>query len=295
MSPKEIGLISQLASILEASSYPKPGNVHRFYDFEDVCLENFLASGIAIGPPMEELAKASVESFPDVNLGKFILDAVNETKRWQKGGNTNLGIILLFSPLCSSGSVSSSLKELRTNLKKVVRSTTPEDSKNVYKAIKVVNANVGKLEGEFSIYDVYKAERDLPPLWKLMEISSEWDNISREWTYNYEITFEVGFKKITELWEKNINSAMVETFLTILSKYPDSLIRRKAGMERAVHISRKAKDILKKGGVFTSIGKKEVIKFDRELQKEGNVLNPGTTADLLASSIWLALWCGYRP
>ncbi len=295
MSPKEIGLISQLASILEVSSYPKPGNVHRFYNFEDVCYEHFLASGIAIGPVMEELARVSLESFPDVNLGKFIHNAVEETARWQGGGNTNLGIILLFSPLCSSGSVSSSLKELRANLKKVVRSTTSEDSKKVYQAIKLIGANVGKLEGEFSLYDVYSVEQDLPPLWKLMEISSEWDNISSEWTYGYEITFNVGFKKLRELWEKDINYAIVEAFMTILSKYPDSLISRKAGREKAFYASRRAKEILKKGGTFSSIGRKEILKFDRELQKEDNILNPGTTADLVASSIWLALWCGYRP
>ena len=43
-----IMLIAQLASALEASGTPKPGNVHRNADFHQTSFEHFLAGSIAL-------------------------------------------------------------------------------------------------------------------------------------------------------------------------------------------------------------------------------------------------------
>ena len=49
MNPSEIAKIAQIASALEVSGYPKPGNVHRTRDYDDMELEDFIIIGIVIG------------------------------------------------------------------------------------------------------------------------------------------------------------------------------------------------------------------------------------------------------
>lgn len=59
MNANYVSKSAQIASILEVSGYPKPGNVHRTKDFDDMCFEDFLISGIVIGDVMYEAAKRS--------------------------------------------------------------------------------------------------------------------------------------------------------------------------------------------------------------------------------------------
>ena len=48
MKADEIAKIAQIASALEVSGYPKPGNVHRTRDYDDMVFEDFVISGIVI-------------------------------------------------------------------------------------------------------------------------------------------------------------------------------------------------------------------------------------------------------
>src|SRR5947199_1575614 len=86
-----LGLSTQLACIWEATSR-KPGNVHRYRDFEDVTYLDFLTSAAAIAPEMEIASHRRV--------GETVLAAVRAT-RLMTQTNTNLGIILLLAPLAS--------------------------------------------------------------------------------------------------------------------------------------------------------------------------------------------------
>src|SRR5438552_18869781 len=85
----EVGLLAQLACLLEASA-PKPGNVSPGRHFADARYEDFLASALAIGEP---LAGAGTRG-----IGATVGLAVDATARWTRS-NTNLGIILLLTPL----------------------------------------------------------------------------------------------------------------------------------------------------------------------------------------------------
>jgi len=51
---------AQLAACLEVSGTPKPGNVHRAFDFPDTRFEHFLAGGVALGPATREVAGGGV-------------------------------------------------------------------------------------------------------------------------------------------------------------------------------------------------------------------------------------------
>ena len=88
MDANEIAKIAQIASALEVSGYPKPGNVHRTRDFDDMEFEDFVISGIVIGDTIREACTDVDVENPQ--LGKYILQAVAETDRWIKN-NTNLG------------------------------------------------------------------------------------------------------------------------------------------------------------------------------------------------------------
>jgi triphosphoribosyl-dephospho-CoA synthase len=89
--PLPTGLCVQAACLMEATAR-KPGNVHRFRDFDDATLMDYLLSAAAIGPVLEGAAGRCV--------GATVLDAVRATRRVSRT-NTNLGIILLLAPLAA--------------------------------------------------------------------------------------------------------------------------------------------------------------------------------------------------
>jgi len=60
-------------------------------------------------------------------------------------------------------------------------------------------------------------------------------------------------------------------------------------------VSEKAKTIIQTGGASSEVGMKMIYELDDELRKENGSLNPGTTADLTAASLFLLLLSGWRP
>jgi triphosphoribosyl-dephospho-CoA synthase len=90
------------------------------------------------------------------------------------------------------------------------------------------------------------------------------------------------------------NGSVIETFLLVLSEYPDTLIARKAGMDKAREVSLRARQVLSSGS-DTAEGRKELLEFDNWLRASSNLLNPGTTADVMAAALSLCVLGGYRP
>ncbi len=76
----------------------------------------------------------------------------------------------------------------------------------------------------------------------------------------------------------------------MLAHQPDSFIQRKAGPKVAEEVRKRAQKL------HTKIVKapesrwlKQIEPFDEYLRSEGSKLNPGTTADLLSGTLFLAL------
>jgi len=138
---------------------------------------------------------------------------------------------------------------------------------------------------------IEEIKSDKKNLYDLLEISSKWDSISKEWINKYYITFEIGAPTfIKTLNDTNdVNIATVNTFLKILSYTPDTLIARKNDYETAKKITDEAKKIIAKGGLLTKEGKELVKQLDNELQRKKGLLNPGSSADITISSIMTAL------
>ncbi|MGL6298304.1 MAG: triphosphoribosyl-dephospho-CoA synthase [Methanobacteriaceae archaeon] len=287
----DIAKMAQIASVLEVSGYPKPGNVHRTRDFEDMIFEDFLISGIAIGDTIKKAAenglaiKNGSSSYSDANLGALILEGVSETDRWVSN-NTNLGIIMLLVPISCAGAMSSNLEELRSNINILVENTTANDAVNLYKAINIADAGGMGDQEDFDVASSDSLKELIEnniSMYDVLDISSSWDDLARELTTGMPITFDIGYPIFNRLKKTNtINSATLTTFLTILAKIPDTLISRKYNLKKAQDVSTKAQNLL---GSF-NITANDIREFDDYLYF--NKLNPGTTADLTASSIMVS-------
>lgn len=302
-----------LAALLEVSAYPKPGNVHRTRDFPGTRYEHFLAGSIAIGPAMRSLAlrgfdvKKGSMHLRDVKIGSHMLEAVKEASSWQRGGNVNLGIIILMAPMAAAaGSVLGaderiSALRLVEVLKDVVRSTTPEDAVVVYDALRLsVPVRVLGQVDELDVFDASATTRIQEEGLTLLDVFGKCasrDSICREWVSGFETTFNIGYPYLKDALEKSgdVNDSVVNTFLRILSKQPDSLIQRKNGLEKAMEVSEMARSVLEEGGASSKLGKESLMSMDEELGREGGKLNPGTSADLTAASIFVVLLEGWRP
>jgi len=266
MIGEQVSNCLQLAMLLEVSAHPKPGNIHRTADFKDTKYEHFLASTIAIGEQFRHAANVGVKiskkeiELKNIGIGRVINNAVSDMLSWQSGGNTSLGVILLLMPIAiSAGMVFSQGKfstvKLRNALRDIIKSTSYEDALEVTKAIR--KAKPGGL-GRVESFDITNNN---------ICINNNLDT----------------------------NSAIVQTFMQILSKFPDSLVTRKHGIEKAKKVSINAEEILNLGGITTSEGRERLSQLDKELRSEKHKINPGTTADLTASALSIAILDGFRP
>jgi len=300
LDPDFISKTAQIASILEVSGHPKPGNVHRTRDFPDMDVEEFLISGVVIGDTMKEAAHKGLkygkkDSMDKIEIGKMIKEAVLETDKWI-ANNTNLGIIMLLTPLSAAAGMSTEINELQENVDRIMRETTPYDAANLYDAINIADAggmgeqddlDVGSDDAKKQLID-----RNIN-MFDVLDLSAQWDMLAYELTRTMPITFGIGYPTFKGSKESNgINKATVQTFLTILAIYSDTLIARKYGVDIAQKVTEDANLIISEGGILTDKGFDMVHEFDKELVEKN--LNPGTTADLTASSIMVALLDEYR-
>ena len=307
-----VGRCASLAALMEVSAYPKPGNVHRLKDFPDTHYEHFLASSVTIMPWMKQLAskgkaiKVGGKEWGRLRMGGSILGAVKDMLRWQSGGNVHLGVILLFSPIAAAtGAVAEDdvveASRLRDSIHEIIGAATPRDTVNIYKSINLAmsSENLGRVE-ELDVTDSaslkYILKKGVTPL-EIFETCSERDSICSEWVTGFNIVFTEGHRHLVEYLanKASVNDMVVNTFLRLLSTHPDSLIRRKKGLDAAKEVCEKAKRVLDAGGSSSVEGKRMLQEMDLELQSENGALNPGTTADLTAASLFVLLLTGWRP
>jgi triphosphoribosyl-dephospho-CoA synthase len=282
-----VAAVAQLSCLLEASA-PKPGNVSPGRPFADTRFEDFLASAAAIGVPFATLAERG--------LGATVLQAVEATADWAPA-NTNLGIVLLLTPLAyaASGSLAEepgrpiAAAVLRDALRARLQATTLEDARLVYAAIRhAAPGGLGRVDAE----DV--AARPSRPLLDVMRLAEDRDDIAREYVTAFDITFGTAVPALSRarLDRLSWDDAIVETFLTVLAARPDSHVRRRAGADEAGEVTRWAARALAAGGVRTPAGRRTIEDMDRALRDPRNLRNPGTTADITTAAVFVVLLGG---
>jgi len=314
VNPKveDIAVSATLAMILEAAAYPKPGNVHRLKDFKDTSFEHFLVSAASVQSVFFKCAALS-EKNEIPAFGPLFSEAVGKSQTRQSGGNTHFGSLLLLLPIAAAAGSLPAGTDSGTLIQKaseICRNTTAEDAVHFYKAFEHLSIPVMKTGENELAYDltdqnaVENIRREGTTLFSLMEMGAARDMVAREWACGFEKSLLFS-KKLREnqirfsnrskqCFGSVINSAVVYTFLEFLAAEPDTFISAKFDKETAAGVQKKASKILFKKNKRKRQNLKKMIqkikKLDKILQK--NKMNPGSTADITAAGIFIALMDG---
>jgi triphosphoribosyl-dephospho-CoA synthase len=266
------GQCATLACLLEVTA-PKPGNVHRGADFDDVTFDDFVISAVAIGPIMDRAASQPV--------GQTILQAIDATRQFV-ATNTNLGMVLLFAPLAA---VPRHLP-IQPGLQKVLSNLVAEDSMDVYAAIRMARP------GGLSRVDNLDIAGTAPTnLLDAMRLAADWDLIARQYATGFETVFNCVVPWLVEGQAAGWSLAQltVYAYLRLLALEPDSLIARKCGRETAIQASQLAMVTLEAGTPGDEAYHTALSDLDFWLRCDGHRRNPGTTADLIAAGLFTVL------
>ncbi|HVX63880.1 MAG TPA: triphosphoribosyl-dephospho-CoA synthase [Pirellulales bacterium] len=268
-----IGQCASLACLLEATA-PKPGNVHRGADFENLTYVDFAASAVAMGPAFDRAAAGAP-------LGKTVLAAV-QAMRAAVATNTSLGAILLLAPLAMVPPD----QPLKAGVQKVLEQLSADDCRLVYEAIRL--AEPGGL-GEVDQADI--SEPPPQDLLYAMRLAAERDLVARQYVNGFEQVLDeltcwlaAGLERQWPLAE-----VIVRAQLRLMSRYPDSLIARKCGPQLAARAAAWAGSVLESGEPGDEAYHRAVVDFDFWLRSDHHRRNPGTSADLTAAGLFCAL------
>jgi triphosphoribosyl-dephospho-CoA synthase len=258
---------AQLAMMLEVCAYPKPGNVDRCHDYIDTRLEHFLASTIFARTALNEAEEGTGR------IGEIIKHAVRDTN-CHTGGNTHFGAFILLIPLIYGKGIPGALA--------AIQKTDVSDAVAFYKAFAMTSVKMNATD-ELDVRDPHTLtiirEQDMTLL-NIMQHSAANDMVAREWVTGFPLT-----RRGADLLIQSGpgRQAIVTTFLTLLASEPDTFIIKKHGMEVAREIMATAREVID--------GRHSLEAFDADCIARD--INPGSTADIVIASIFIALGEGW--
>ena len=300
--------LAVLSLLLEVSSTPKAGNVDRDHDHSDLKFQHFLFSGVA-----------SLEAFRMVEegegIGKGVYTAVKRSVELCKR-NVHFGAFLLLVPLVKASSslsrslaspAPSSLRVSTPNFSALsthaIPSSTPstpthtreevakralkllgesgvEDSIFILRAFRESGARVADVErGNLKTASEEWLEREGVNLLEWMKMGKKENVIASELVEGYRLSLE-GARAIEDRLRSgfSLNDSIVYAYHYLLSKCVDPLIAAKFGREVAEEVREMAR---------RAVSKEDFKELDEKLISLS--INPGSVADLTASSIYLCL------
>ena len=274
-SPRTVAENAELALLLEVAGTPKPGNVDRHRDYEDLHFEHFLAG--AVGAQSGLRAAADPDGPP---VGVAFERAV-EGMSHQRGGNTQFGALLLTVPLARAagrGDLSPA------GVSAVVESTGIEDAAGFYRAFEHVDVSVEDPPEDMDALDVRRGAEAVDELRSrrltleaIMERSAERDGVAREWVGGFERSFDAA-ARLTEL-SGRLTDRAATVFLELLAAEPDTFVAIN-------HDQATAEDVTERAAAALA-GETDPETLGEDLLAEG--INPGTTADITAAALFIAL------
>mgnify|MGYP001770753718 CR=1 FL=1 len=264
-------MAAYLACLWEVTAR-KPGNVTWERDFTDTDYTDFVLGALAVARAAEGASRWGI--------GRTVLEAVRCMRTWAKA-NTHLGTALLIAPLAAIGCESST----KSALPRLLDDLTVEDTRLVFVAIRM--AMPGGL-GHAPREDVFS--EPTRPLKSVMALAAERDAVARQYVCDFADVFDSADYiecRVRDNWP--LEWAIIGSYLRLLARQPDSLVARKCGAAMARRASDFAAQTLQAGWPDTAPGWRHYHDLDRWLRQDGNKRNPGTTADLVAASLFVLL------
>jgi triphosphoribosyl-dephospho-CoA synthase len=246
----------------------KPGNASRFQDLNNVKYIDIVKSIILSTNYYKELC---IRNYLKIRrIYDTILNIIDQARKL--GFEYQLfGTYLLLAPIAYVALTVSNIFDLKKTIGNTIKSLNNEEAKWFLDALKRLNLSyLGKL----SFMD-YRDINNIDFI-TLMKFSSNYDIVALNIVNEYLITFEaynIIKENLCDNFEKNVQRA----FIKILSKYPDTLISKKYGVYISLKVSKIARSISE------CPSEQELNMFNKFLLQ--NNLNPGSTADLIASSL----------
>mgnify|MGYP005852470263 CR=1 FL=1 len=295
-----------LALLLEVAGTPKPGNVDRERDLDDLRFEAFLGGAVGARAGLERAARGGAVGHAFERGVAGMAD--------RAGTNTQFGCLLLLVPLLRA-SEADGLSP--TGLDRVTRGTTVDDAVAFYRAFEHVDVAVAEPPPDASDLDVRRGAAAEPALRDrgvtlrdVMERSAEPDGErvpdrnAQEWVEGFPRTFRAAEWIRTD--EGPITDRAARAFIGLLATEPDTLVATAHDPETAREASARAAELVASGGPNS----KRLLEADHppdadavhgidldaasELAEafvdEG--INPGTTADITCAALYVALRCG---
>ncbi|WP_253736399.1 triphosphoribosyl-dephospho-CoA synthase [Halohasta salina] len=272
---------AQLALLLEVAGTPKPGNVDRHRDLDDLRFEQFVAGAVGARDGLDRAADGDP-------VGAAFEQAVDGMSN-QEGGNTQFGCLLLLVPLIRAAADGSLTPE---GVRSVVESTTVDDAVGFYRAFEHVDVAVGDPPPEADELDVCRGSdaaealrRRSLTLYDIMALSADpdgriGDGNAREWVSGFERTFRAADRLLAD--EGPVGDRTARVFLDLLAEEPDTLVATNHGEATAREVSARAAAV--DGDLDAAEGLAD------EFVEAG--YNPGTTADITAAALFVALQRG---
>jgi len=135
-------------------------------------------------------------------------------------------------------------------------------------------------------------------LHEAMRLAAERDAIAAEYAGGFRVTFDLALARLRRALGRGLSllDAIAHAHLELMARVPDTLIARKAGALAARAVAARARTVVRAGGLGTRKGLAAARRLDAALRKDGNRLNPGTSADLMAAAlfVWLLEGPGRR-
>lgn len=260
----------------------KPGNVHRHSAGHGMDVAHFERAAEAAAGPIAD---------PSLSVGKRILRAT-EASVAATGLNTNLGIVLLCAPLAKAASETTFAIGLRRRLDMILAALDEQDATDAFAAIRIANpAGLGQVD-EGDVRD----NPDRLTLIKAMYLAAERDRIANAYVTAYSDIFDFALPVFQDARRLAIDSDLAVTTLhmSLLAEFPDTHISRKYGAAAAEEIREEARALKAYWSpVASAKSMAPLIEFDAKMKTKGR--NPGTTADFVVATLFVAGLIGQKP
>ena len=251
-----------------------------------MCHADFVQSAEVVAPILARSAALGV--------GQCVLEAIRATHA-AIGQNTNLGIVLLIAPL----SAVDRSKTLAEGIDQVLQRLTIEDAECVYDAIRIASpGGLGRAQ------DADIAEGPTGTLQEMMCLAADRDSVAAQYANGFStiLTFGMGILErhgagfatghgVAPTWE----TPVVRLHLELMAALPDTLIARKCGRNVAAESAEWADTVLSAGWPETDRARVLFSELDAWLRADGHRRNPGTTADLVAATLFAGFRDGKLP